>query len=207
MKENEGGMTMKKFNPVLIMLLAVILVISTCACQSAPPITDVSQVQIGNETITLKAGDSLKVNFWNEKEIKFNDEDRKDVPKLLGGITVGSSVDDVINAFSIKQGYCMVDYEYDPYGDGCTEIKKVDYSGTDFLDEQNILDANFIFGYKVDQDFAPMTYEEIKAYYEPGATKENLIPKVILYTIDINGLAEEAVKEKQVIAFSVSYNS
>lgn len=61
----------------------------------------------------------------------------------VSGIKIGSDISEMENF--LVPGYTELDYEYDPYHDGCTEINTMMYDGTlpDF-EEEDVLDMMVI---------------------------------------------------------------
>lgn len=156
---------------------------------------DVTKFKIDNEVYSIKEGDSLLVDAWNEEiEVEFNDEDMDGKIELYNGISVGSTVEDVIEKFDIKSGYANLNMEVPTEEhDGTTDVVQVLYKNKNsFADD--FLDTMIEFGYKkTNNGWKMVKYSDI----------DNAD---ILYIIDINGFPEdELVDKNEVIMINIEY--
>lgn len=193
----------KTFGKTLgILVFCLVSVFIGTGCQKkAVDNTELTSVTLNGKQVTLKPGDVLSADAWNEGEVIFNgkEKSKKKYPKMYKNITIGSKLSEVIDAFALKPGYAVIDREIDTCGDGTTDIVREEYKDTEFFDKEKVLDGNFIFGYqKKDGQWKALTYEALEELDEQESD-------VLLYQIDICGLKGEQVEEKSVISFSVTY--
>ena len=190
---------MKRFFAILS-AAAILLTLASCGSRTA---ASVGEIIADGKRVTLQSGDSISVSVWFEPEYYFNDEQLKEAPVLCGGITIGSSVDEMIAAFGIKPGYAAIDREIDTAGDGTTEIVTEPYENTDFFTAEKVLDANIRFAFAPTEDgWTLIPAEELK---EVGDGEGD--DGVIQYAVDFVGgqlAADAPVEERQIIAFAVT---
>ena len=156
---------------------------------------DVTKFKIDNEVYSIKEGDSLLVDGWNEEiEVEFNDEDMDGKIELYNGISIGSTVEDVIEKFDIKSGYANLNMEVPTEEhDGTTDVVQVLYKNKNSFAD-TFLDTMIEFGYKkTNNGWKMVKYSDI----------DNAD---ILYLIDINGFPEdELVDKNEVIMINIEY--
>lgn len=166
----------------------------------------VTEFKVLGETKTLSKGDYLRADKWDNPVYTYNGKSIKAAPVLCKDITIGSKLEDVLEAFQIKPGYAIVDRETDPYGDGCTDVIKEEYQDTNFFISEGVLDATFIFGYQKNQDtWELIPYKQLEEINEYNYYDSD----VILYQVTICGPVQwnNKVGVGNVIAFDVSYLS
>lgn len=197
-----------RFTKVVVCILAAMLFIG---CSKDSVMKDdpnsITEFKIGKEIKTLIKGDTFFANMWNEPEITFNGESLKDTPVLYKGITIGSKLEEVMEAFRIKPGYAIVNREVDPYGDGCTDVVLEEYMDMDFFEEEKVLDADFIFGYQLKEGkWEAIPHNQLEVIYQADSGTVEA-SDVILYCIDICGpqMKGETVGVGEVIRYEVSY--
>ncbi|MCQ2451472.1 MAG: hypothetical protein MJ080_05815 [Clostridia bacterium] len=188
-------MKSKLVKVLLSCVMSAIIVFAVCSCNKT--LENPSQVLVNGKRVELKKGDTLSVNAWGDPEYYFNDKELKKCPSIYKDIKIGDDLDSVLEAFGIKEGYAVVDREIaTKEQDGTTEIVSEEYKNNEFFEKENVLDADFCFGFiKKDGSFVLATAREL------DRKKADLI-----YNVDFVGssLADDAsVKEKQVISFSV----
>ena len=81
------------------------------------------QLRIGNDT------DSGTEHFDLNTETVIQDWDQETMV-TSAGIGLGVSLDYFMDAYHVQPNYAHLNYEYDPYGDGTTDIANEVYTGT-----------------------------------------------------------------------------
>ena len=118
---------------------------STGSASAAPTDNTVSersllQLRIGNEDVTLEPEqryyswsasdtDSGTEHFDLNTETVIRDWDQETMV-TSAGIGLGVSLDYFMDAYHVQPNYAHLNYEYDPYGDGTTDIANEVYTGT-----------------------------------------------------------------------------
>ena len=98
------------------------------------------QLRIGNEDVTLEPEqryyswsasdtDSGTEHFDLNTETVIQDWDQETMV-TNAGIGLGVSLDYFMDAYHVQPNYAHLNYEYDPYGDGTTDIANEVYTGT-----------------------------------------------------------------------------
>ncbi len=98
------------------------------------------QLRIGNEDVTLEPEqryyswsasdtDSGTEHFDLNTETVIQDWDQETMV-TSAGIGLGVSLDYFMDAYHVQPNYAHLNYEYDPYGDGTTDIANEVYAGT-----------------------------------------------------------------------------
>ena len=98
------------------------------------------QLRIGNEDVTLEPEqryyswsasdtDSGTEHFDLNTETVIQDWDQETMV-TSAGIGLGVSLDYFMDAYHVQPNYAHLNYEYDPYGDGTTDIANGVYTGT-----------------------------------------------------------------------------
>lgn len=98
------------------------------------------QLRIGNEDVTLEPEqryyswsasdtDSGTEHFDLNTETVIQDWDQETMV-TSAGIALGVSLDYFMDAYHVQPNYAHLNYEYDPYGDGTTDIANEVYTGT-----------------------------------------------------------------------------
>lgn len=200
--ENAAGLPVSGHK---LIVLCLVLALLLPGCKKNPKDPEVlTDVVLSGKTITLQPKDELKADSCNELDVTYNEKTYKKYPILYKGITIGSKRDDMMQAFDIKEGYAIIDREIDTVGDGTTDIVREEYKNQDFFDKEEVLDANFIFGYEQKEgQWMPIAYKELEAISKNPEKASN----VLFYQIDIRGSADPEYKSdwNKVIRFSISY--
>lgn len=118
---------------------------STSSASSTPTDNTISerslvQLRIGNEDVTLEPEqryyswsasdtDSGTEHFDLNTETVIQDWDQETMV-TSAGIGLGVSLDYFMDAYHVQPSYAHLNYEYDPYGDGTTDIANEVYTGT-----------------------------------------------------------------------------
>ena len=138
---------------LLALSLASALLLSGCGAGSgstssaSSTLTDTTisvrslvQLRIGNEDVTLEPEqryyswsasdtDSGTEHFDLNTETVIQDWDQETMV-TSAGIGLGVSLDYFMDAYHVQPNYAHLNYEYDPYGDGTTDIANEVYTGT-----------------------------------------------------------------------------
>lgn len=138
---------------LLALSLASALLLSGCGADSgstssaSSTLTDntisersLVQLRIGNEDVTLEPEqryyswsasdtDSGTEHFDLNTETVIRDWDQETMV-TSAGIGLGVSLDYFMDAYHVQPNYAHLNYEYDPYGDGTTDIANEVYTGT-----------------------------------------------------------------------------
>lgn len=194
---------MEKKTYILITVVSFIIVLALIIIPKNP--VNINTISIGNINHTLKKGDFIYVNSWDELEVIFNNKEYQEIPFLYKGITIGSTKEEVIEEFDIKKGYANINMEVkDKREDGTTEVIDILYENKKSFDYE-FLDANISFGYKKENNkWKMLKYKELEKYFnEDGEIKTK--DDILYFEIDINGMSEENVEKDQVIKMIVRY--
>lgn len=123
-----------------VCLLALCFVLGGCGKKAGKaenkPIQklDVSALGIkalGEPVTEMQLGESLSCRDGQVTDTTVDEKETTHNGLLsVNRIGVDNTLADVLSAFSVAPGQASIDYEYDPYGDGCTEIGSEIYSGT-----------------------------------------------------------------------------
>ncbi len=192
-----------KFSLVMKIIMASLLTVLVIFSLKVDVIKDKSLIsfKINNKKIVMKKGTSLEAEAWNYKSIIYNKKEYKKYPVIKGGVTIGSSADDVVKMFDIKKGEALVDKEVSA-GDGETDVIVSRFKSIDEINKSKYVDLILIFGYKnVNGNLVKLNYKELKESME----KE----KNILYYIGFNGLCgdtDQLVECSKVASISIYYN-
>ena len=190
---------MKKY----IIVLLTTLLITGCSNNKKVEINNLQQFSSNNKIYTIKKGEELSLNAWNELDIYYSGKNKiskKKSPVIYKGVTLGTDYKDVLEIFNIKSEYAFIDMEVsDPDEDGTTNIITEIYKDEKVF-EREYLDLSITFGYiKKDDKWEIVKYEELKKYIEEK--KED----ILVYYIDFNGLTDECVDIGKVISLSITY--
>lgn len=190
---------MKKY----IIVLLTTLIITGCSNNKKVEINDLQQFSSNNKIYTIKKGEELSLNAWNELDIYYsgkNKINKKKSPVIYKGVTLGTDYKDVLEIFNIKPEYAFIDMEVsNPEEDGTTNIITEIYKDEKVF-EREYLDLSITFGYiKKDDKWEIVKYDELEKYIEEN--KED----ILVYYIDFNGLTDECVDIGKVISFNITY--
>ena len=95
-------------------MLLTTLILTGCSNNKKVEINDLQQFSSNNKIYTIKKGEELSLNAWNELEIYYsgkNKINKKKSPVIYKGITLGTDYKDVIEIFNIKPEYAFVDMD------------------------------------------------------------------------------------------------
>lgn len=126
---------------------------------------DIQTLKLDGKDVSLQPGDSYVADELVETpEYRLN-QTTYDSPAVTGrGITTGSTMNEVISAYSIKTDYALWDVEMDPESDGVVAIESRKYVTSEF-NENNVQKATLIFAYyRLEGQWIPLTYDEINQY-------------------------------------------
>lgn len=154
-----------------------------------------TKVQVGKETIELKKGDEVEADAWNEPYAAVNGKEYDETVTVCGNIAVGSTLSQLTEAFSIREGYAMINAEVPTEEhDGTTDVIELEYT-EDFFDNYDgeYLDAVIYIGFNNEGGkWVPVESEEIE-------------DAELVYGFDINGMDDSAVSAGEVIAIQIKY--
>lgn len=155
--------------PLLALSLASILLLSSCGAGSAssssatPTGHTVSersllQLKIGNESVTLEP--EQRYYSWSQSDTASGTEHfdlnteqvirdwDQETMVTSANIGLGVSLDYFMDAYAVQANYAHLNYEYDPYGDGTTDIANETYTGTlPDWEKKNLLDLCISLAY------------------------------------------------------------
>lgn len=154
---------------------------------------------MGYEKYTIKRGEELTVNAWNDLEIMYNNEIYDDLPTIANGVTIGTNYKDVLKIFGIQDGYAIANMEVPTkQQDGTTDIVEETYKNKSIF-KKDYLDLYLLFGYKkVNNKWKMITAKELEKLMDTDK-------ELLIYYIDFNGMEAEMVKKGEVIAFSITH--
>lgn len=154
---------------------------------------------MGYEKYTIKRGEELTVNAWNDLEIMYNNEIYDDLPTIANGVTIGTNYKDVLKIFGIQDGYAIANMEVPTkQQDGTTDIVEETYKNKSIF-KKDYLDLYLLFGYKkVNKKWKMVTAKELEKLMDTDK-------ELLIYYIDFNGMEDEMVKKGEVIAFSITH--
>lgn len=161
---------MQRWKKLWALILAGTLSLSLTGCgpaggsgsTSAGDSASLLQFQVGEETRTLAPGDCYRSADGSTERLSIRTEESLEQLAgnltTSGGITLGSTMVEVMDTYNLQPGYANFNYEYDPYGDGCTELADKVYDGAMVdLVEENVLDLIISFGfYREDGSWKPI---------------------------------------------------
>lgn len=187
-----------------------------CGCSKVVDNYDLIQFGVRDVNFELKPGEKFQQSYWNEDQEliytdnKGNEERHKGKGVLKNSVCIGSSVQDLINAYDIQEQGAIVNREIDTTGDGTTEVIEEAYKNLEFFEQEKVLDAMIIFGYeKKDDKWTKLTYDALKE-----VTKDDSNGTItndgtyLIFKCDFVGGAlasETEVAEKCMISFEVTY--
>lgn len=162
---------------------------------SEPEELSLTKVQVGKETIELKKGDEVEADAWNEPYAAVNGKEYDETVTVCGNIAIGSTLSQLTEAFSIREGYAMINAEVPTEEhDGTTDVIELEYT-EDFFDNYDgeYLDAVIYIGFNNEEGkWVPVESEEIE-------------DAELVYGFDINGMDDSAVSAGEVIAIQIKY--
>lgn len=154
-----------------------------------------TKVQVGKETIELKKGDEVEADAWNEPYAAVNGKEYDETVTVCGNIAIGSTLSQLTEAFSIREGYAMINAEIPTEEhDGTTDVIELEYT-EDFFDNYDgeYLDAVIYIGFNNEEGkWVPVESEKIE-------------DAELVYGFDINGMDDSAVSAGEVIAIQIKY--
>lgn len=176
-------------------VLAAAGIMSVNHNNSEPEELSLTEVQIGKETVELKKGDEVEVDAWNEPYAAVNGKEYDETVTVCGNIAIGSTLSQLTEAFSIREGYAMINAEVPTEEhDGTTDVIELEYT-EDFFDNYDgeYLDAVIYIGFNNEEGkWVPVESEEIE-------------DAELVYGFDINGMDDSAVSAGEVIAIQIKY--
>ena len=176
-------------------VLAAAGIMSVNHNNSEPEELSLTEVQIGKETVELKKGDEVEVDAWNEPYAAVNGKEYDETVTVCGNIAIGSTLSQMTEAFSIREGYAMINAEVPTEEhDGTTDVIELEYT-EDFFDNYDgeYLDAVIYIGFNNEEGkWVPVESEEIE-------------DAELVYGFDINGMDDSAVSAGEVIAIQIKY--
>lgn len=193
-------------NRKLYKIVIIFVLICATGCNSNREL-EINQIKIGNKIVNLKHGDELIIDYWNDVEINFNEEEVNKKIGLYENIKIGDSINDIINKMDLIGGYAIVNSEVpNQTEDGTTDIINRKFENEKTFDF-DFLDADIIIGYKKnDDEWTKINSDELEDFLDSHVVlNDNDIHDVIIYKIDINGLDDEDVAKNHVISIAINY--
>lgn len=177
----------------IVLALAVIMAVNHKDSEREE--LSLTKVQVGKETIELKKGDEVEADAWNEPYAAVNGKEYDTAVTVCGNIAIGSTLSQLTEAFSIREGYAMINAEVPTEEhDGTTDVIELEYT-EDFFDNYDgeYLDAVIYIGFNNEEGkWVPVESEEIE-------------DAELVYGFDINGMDDSAVSAGEVIAIQIKY--
>lgn len=177
----------------IVLALAVIMAVNHKDSEREE--LSLTKVQVGKETIELKKGDEVEADAWNEPYAAVNGKEYDETVTVCGNIAVGSTLSQLTEAFSIREGYAMINAEVPTEEhDGTTDVIELEYT-EDFFDNYDgeYLDAVIYIGFNNEEGkWVPVESEKIE-------------DAELVYGFDINGMDDSAVSAGEVIAIQIKY--
>lgn len=177
----------------IVLALAVIMAVNHNNSEREE--LSLTKVQVGKETIELKKGDEVEADAWNEPYAAVNGKEYDETVTVCGNIAIGSTLSQLTEAFSIREGYAMINAEVPTEEhDGTTDVIELEYT-EDFFDNYDgeYLDAVIYIGFNNEEGkWVPVESEEIE-------------DAELVYGFDINGMDDSAVSAGEVIAIQIKY--
>ena len=177
----------------IVLALAVIMAVNHKDSEREE--LSLTKVQVGKETIELKKGDEVEADAWNEPYAAVNGKEYDETVTVCGNIAIGSTLSQLTEAFSIREGYAMINAEVPTEEhDGTTDVIELEYT-EDFFDNYDgeYLDAVIYIGFNNEEGkWVPVESEKIE-------------DAELVYGFDINGMDDSAVSAGEVIAIQIKY--
>ena len=177
----------------IVLALAVIMAVNHKDSEREE--LSLTKVQVGKETIELKKGDEVEADAWNEPYAAVNGKEYDETVTVCGNIAIGSTLSQLTEAFSIREGYAMINAEVPTEEhDGTTDVIELEYT-EDFFDNYDgeYLDAVIYIGFNNEEGkWVPVESEDIE-------------DAELVYGFDINGMDDSAVSAGEVIAIQIKY--
>lgn len=171
---------------ILAFAMILTLAISAIGCRKESVPQNVNTVTIDGKTVTMKSGDSVEACDTDKKEFEFNGKECSETPVLFNGITLKSTLDDVLEKFDIEPDYAMVWLSLP--GEEDENNKLILYKDLDFLKKEHVLAATFIVGYeKRNGQWIKAMYNSSKKGFKPYDKRKNFIE----YYISVSGDDED----------------
>lgn len=183
-----------------LILVCVLFLIVGCSKENI----GIDKINLNGKTIVLKPDDVVSVDYWNNREIYYNDEAYDSVPIFYKNIRINDSIKDIIDKLEIKSGYALINSEISTEEhDGTTNIVNIEYKDINSFDF-DYLDACLIVAYQKNGfSWKMLDFDQIQSL----ANDDSILKDVILYKIDFNGFDDEAVDIGHVISISIEYLS
>ena len=183
------------------------------ACGRKESVDLLTQIQIGDNKISLKQGERVEQSCWNEfvdavyTDSEGDETNYKDKVFVNGKITIGSNVKEVTEAFDIQPGEAIVNREIGTTeGDGTTDIVEEVYASIDFFEQEHVLDARFSIVYeKMNGTWVKLANDSLREFLYGEASKEK---EYLVYEFDFVGAAlagDTEVNEMELIDLAVYY--
>lgn len=176
---------MKKKMMAVAMILA--LIVSAIGCKKTEILKTeipktIDTVSIDGKLVTLKPGDKVIVDGINGSDYVFNDKECSKCPVFFNGITVRSTLDDMMEKFDIEPEYAYVSIEVPGFEE--TDIINQPYKDLDFFEKERVLSVVFIVGYQLeDGKWKKVSDKTIEENY----SELEKLKDTIIYEIDVTG--------------------
>lgn len=182
----------------IIVILLARLIVQENKIKPIDP-KELDKFKMGYEKYTIKRGEELTVNAWNDLEVIYNNEDYNDLPTIANGVTISTNYKDVLKTFGIQDGYAIANMEVETKEkDGTTDVIEETYRNKSIF-KKTYLDLYLLFGYKkVNKEWKMVTAKELEKLMDTDK-------ELLIYYIDFNGMEDEVVNKGEVIAFSITH--
>lgn len=195
----------------IISVLCMCLVLTGCSTkETKDPFVE---FKVADKIMELKQGEIIEQNWWNGQEDAIYTDSEGMVHtydqklELFGGVTMGTSLEEVLIVFEVEPYKAMVNREISA-GDGCTDVVIEPYETLDFLEEESVLDALFTFVYqKVGNGWVKLDCDAINKVLNPEYKDEE---EYLVFRLDFVGEAlayDEIVDENCLIEIMVEHTN
>ncbi len=183
----------------VILLLIIIGLFLIPNKKETKSLTGLEKFTLNNKKITLKRGEELSVNGWNDLEVIYNNKIYNDTPTIYNDITLGTNYEKVLESFGIEKGYAITNREVPTKEkDGTTDIIEEEFKNKNIF-KKKYLDLYLVFGYKkVNKKWTLVSAKELEKLMDTDN-------ELLIFYIDFNGMEDEIVDKGEVIAFTVTY--
>jgi hypothetical protein len=170
---------------------------------------DIQTLVLDGTDYALQPGDSYVADVWEKQaEYRLNQKTFKTAAVTGRGITTGDSLDNIVAAYNIKNGYALWDVELNPQKDGFLTLESRKFVKGQF-DSKGVQKATLTIAYyRLEGQWIPLTYDEINQYlaFLSGEGNDKPYDGIMLlrFQFPYNGYSK-LVADKTLANFTVHY--